>query len=88
MQVAAMVLVLEYTLTIVSRSHGVPLGSASPAQMSTTASPSTVTAAAAPSSKPSSKFSTKASRTASKPSLHIPRTSMTVPLLVPFCVVN
>ena len=72
MHVAAMVLVVEYTLTMVLRCQGVPWPSASPAHMSATNSPSTVTAAAAPSSSPSVKFCSKASRTAEKPGLQVP----------------
>src|SRR5215470_13277742 len=60
-------LVVDATLTIVSRSHGlVRAASAKPPQRSTTGLPSTYTQTAAPTSPRLVKFSAKASRTAAK----------------------
>ena len=63
MQTAAIVLVDDQTLAMVSRCQGAPSGPASPAQRSTTGAPSTVTATDAPASSPSRKFCSKRSRT-------------------------
>ena len=74
-QIAVMPLVVEYTFTIVSRFHGwVRAPSRCPPQRSTTSSPSTVTATAAPTS-PLSKFAAKASRTRSNRFAHSPETA-------------
>jgi hypothetical protein len=77
-----MVLVVDQTLTIVSRSHGAPSSVATPAQMSTTGSPSMVTDTAAPRSSPRSKAEAKAARTGAKRSSQWPWTSVMVGLLV------
>ncbi len=62
-QSAVIVLVVDQTLMIVSRSHGVVRASSvNPPQMSTTSSPSRTTATDAPTSSPWSKFARTPSR--------------------------
>src|SRR5262245_36153204 len=78
-QIAVIPLVVEYTLTIVSRFHGwVFAASRCPPHRSTTSSPSSVTASAAPTS-PLSKFAANASRTRSNRFAHSPETTAMPP---------
>ena len=74
-QIAVMVLVVEYTLTIVSSAHAVPSGARSPAQMSTTGRPFRVTHADAPTSVAFAKLSANAWATGSQPGSTVPCTS-------------
>ena len=68
-----MVLVVDHTLVMVSRSQGrVRASSAQPPQMSTTGSPSTVTATEAPKSVPLARLAASRSRTAAKRSSQRP----------------
>src|SRR6266404_4774483 len=72
---AVMPFVVEYTLAMVSRSHGcVRAASACPAQRSTTGRPSSSSATAAPVSPKVSKFDTKVSRTRAKRGSQVPLT--------------
>ncbi|GJM38186.1 MAG: hypothetical protein DHS20C19_15530 [Acidimicrobiales bacterium] len=70
--VAVIVLVVEYTLTIVSSTHGVPSGARSPAQMSTTGRPWWVMQAEAPNSVAFAKFAANAVATGSHPGSIVP----------------
>ena len=70
--VAAIVLVVEYTLAIVSSAQGVPESSASPAQRSTRGCPSIVIATLAPCSRPCAKLVAIAWRTGSNRSSQNP----------------
>ena len=71
-----MVLVVDQTLVMVSRSHGRVLSaSAQPPQMSTTGSPCQKTATDAPRSAPVSIWSASVVRTASKRGSQVPCTS-------------
>src|SRR5437660_9694565 len=74
-QSAVMGLVVDHTLVMVSASHGsAPAASRLPPQRSTTVSPSSTTATEAPTSRPSSKWAVKASRTAAKRASQLPST--------------
>ena len=71
-----MVLVVDQTLVMVSRSHGrVFSASAQPPQMSTTGSPCRKTATEAPTSAPVSIWSASVARTGSKRGSQVPCTS-------------
>ncbi len=68
-----MVLVVDHTLVMVSRSHGaVPASSTMPPQMSTTSSPSSTTATDAPTSVPASRLADSVVATASKRGSQMP----------------
>ena len=71
-----MVLVVDHTLVMVSRSHSAPVDwSASPPQMSTTGSPWRYTATEAPTSAPVSRLSERTERTPSNFGPTVPCTS-------------
>src|SRR5438105_3754449 len=75
-----MVLVVDQTLVMVSRSQGrVRSWSVWPPQMSTTASPSRTTATEAPTSRPWSRLPANVSRTDPKRSSHVPLISAMAP---------